>query len=117
MIAVGNEDGGDSDSEKGNTRTQPKSLMQTLTNANNNLTNRQFEQSLPSQRMSDWRHPRANLNRLRSLDLTEIGQNDHLTASLNPAPSSSHRSRAHNAFNKFVHQTMDFSRRRFTHAI
>lgn len=111
---LGNDDGADSDSEKGNSRAQPRSLMQTLTNADNNLTNRQFEQSLPSQRMSDWRHPKANLNRMRSLDLTETGQGDHLTASINAAPSSSsHRSRAHNAFNKFVHQTMDFTRRTF----
>lgn len=106
---VGNDgDGADSDSEKGNPRPKQKSLMKTLTNADTKLTNNQLEQSLPSQRMSDWRHPRANLNRIRSLDLTETGQIDQL-ASINAPPS--HRSRAHNAFNKFVHQTMDFARR------
>lgn len=111
LLTIGNDgDGGDSDSEKGNQRTSRKPLMHTLTNAENKLTNKQYEPDQQSQRMSNWRHSKANLNRLRSLDLTETGQGDNANYT-NAAPSS-HRSRAQNAFNKFVHQSIDFARRR-----
>ncbi len=111
LLTIGNDgDGADSDSEKGNHHTSRKPLMRTLTNADNKLTNKQYEQERESQRMSNWRHSKTNLNRLRSLDLLETGQGDN-TAHTNAAPSS-HRSRAQNAFNKFVHQSIDFARRR-----
>jgi hypothetical protein len=111
LLTIGNDgDGADSDSEKGNHRTSRKPLMRTLTNADNKLTNKQYEEDQESKRMSNWRHSKANLNRLRSVDLTEIGQGDN-TAHTNAAPPPSHRSRAQNAFNKFVHQSIDFARR------
>jgi hypothetical protein len=110
LLTIGNEDGYDSDSEKGNHRPSRKPLMRTLTNADNKLTIKQSEQDQVSPRMPNWRHSKANFNRLRSLDLSETGQGDH-AAHTNAIPSS-HRSRAQNAFNKFVHQSMDFARRR-----
>ncbi|CAF0891625.1 unnamed protein product [Adineta steineri] len=101
-------DGGDSDSEKGNHRVSRKPLMRTFTNAETKLTNKQPEQDEESQRMSNWRHSKINLNRLRSLDTSDIGQGDH--AAYTNAATSSHRFRSHNAFNKFVNQTIDFAR-------
>ena len=112
LHTLGNDgDGADSDSEKGNHRTTRKPLMRSITNADNKLTNKTYEPDQLSQKVSNWRHPKANLNRLASLDYTENGQGEY-AAHINAAPSS-HRSRAHNAFNKFVHQTIDFARRRF----
>jgi len=112
LLPIGNDgDEGDSDSEKGNHRTSRKLLTPTLTtNAENKLTNKQYDQDQESQRMSNWRHSKANLNRLRSLDSSETGQGDH-NAHTNAA-ASSHRFRSHKAFNKLVHQTIDFARRR-----
>jgi hypothetical protein len=108
LLIIGNDgDGADSDSEKGNHYTSRKPLMRTLTNADNKLTNEQDQ----SQRMSNWRHSKTNLNRMRSLDLLEIGQGDNI-AYTNAAHSAHHRSRTQNAFNKFVHQSIDFARRR-----
>lgn len=109
---LGNDgDGNESDSEKGNHRISRKPLMHTLTSVDNKLTNKPYEQDLQPQRVSHWRHSKSNLNRLRSLDSFEAGQDDH-TAHTNAAPSS-HRFRSQNAFNKFVHQTIDFARRRW----
>lgn len=108
-LLVGN-DGDESDSEKGNHRVSRKPLMRTLTNADNKLTNRAFEQDSLAQSMSHWRHSKANVNRLRSLDSFEAGQAE-AAAHTNAAPSS-HRFRAHKAFDKFVQQSMDFARRR-----
>jgi hypothetical protein len=109
LLTIGNDgDGADSDSEKGNHRTSHKPLMRTLTNADNKLTN---ENEQLSQRTSNWRHSKTNLNRFRSVDSSESGQGDH-AAHTNAAPLSSHRFRAHNAFNKFVNQTIEFARRR-----
>jgi hypothetical protein len=84
--------------------------MHSLTNADNKTTNKQSEHDPEAQRVSNWRHSKMNLNRLRSLDSSENEQGDH-AARTNAAPSS-HRFRSHNAFNKFVHQTIDFARRR-----
>jgi hypothetical protein len=86
--------------------------MKTLTNAEIKPTNKQYEQEQEQepQRVSNWRHSKANLNRLRSLDSSEAGQGDH-AATTNAAPSAS-RFRSHNAFNKFVHQSIEFARRR-----
>ncbi len=104
LLTIGHDgDGADSDSEKGNHRTSRKPLMHSLTNTENKTTNIQDE---PSQKMSNWRHSRSNLDRLRSIDLLE---GDH-TAYTNAAPT--HRFRTQNAFNKFVHQSIDFARRR-----
>jgi hypothetical protein len=108
---IGNDgDGGDSDTEKGNHRTSRKPLMRTFTNADNKTTNKPDDQDPVSQRMSNWRHSKNNLNRLRSLDSSESRQGDH--AALTNAAPSSHRFRSHNAFNKFVHHPIDFARRR-----
>jgi hypothetical protein len=108
LLTIGNDgDGADSDSEKGNHRTSHKSLMRTLTNADNKLT----ENDQSYQRMSSWRHSKTNLNRFQSVDSSEFGgQGDH-AIDTNAAPSS-RRFRAQNAFHKFVNQTIDFARRR-----
>ncbi|CAF3424732.1 unnamed protein product [Rotaria socialis] len=101
-------DGTESDSEKGNRRVARPPLTRLLTNADRQTTNKQNEQDLELHALSNWRHPKTNLNRLRSLDLAETGQGDH-AAHTNAI--SSHRYRSHNAFNKFVRQPIDFARR------
>ena len=107
LLTLGTDgDGADSDSEKGNHRTSRKPLMRTLTNADNKLT----EQDRLSQRMSNWRHSKTNLNRFQSVDSSESGQGDNAN-NTNAAPSS-RRFRAQNAFHKFVNQTIEFARRR-----
>ncbi|CAF3414576.1 unnamed protein product [Rotaria sp. Silwood1] len=100
-------DGADSDTEKGSHNITRQPLMRVLTHAENQATNTQHKQDLELQQMSNWRHPKANLNRIRSLDSSETGQGDH-AAHTNAA--SSYRFRSHNAFNKFVHQSIDFAR-------
>ncbi|UJR16391.1 hypothetical protein I4U23_003294 [Adineta vaga] len=101
-------DGNESDTEKGNLRVSRKPLMRTLTSTDNKLTNNSYEQDSQSQRMSNWRHSKTNLNRLRSLDSFEAGQDDHAAHTNAALPSN--RFRSQNAFNKFVHQTIDFAR-------
>ena len=113
LLALGNtEDDGDSDTERGKSRrpSTRKSFMKRLTSAETKATNKYEEVETDGQRTSNWRHSKINLNNLRSVDSAEIGQGDH-AAPTNAAPSS-RRSRSHNAFNKFVHQTRDFARRR-----
>ncbi|CAF3855329.1 unnamed protein product [Rotaria magnacalcarata] len=101
-------DGAESDSEKGNHRVARPPLVRLLTNADRQTTNKQHEQDLELHALSNWRHSKANLNRLRSLNLPETGQGDHAA---HTNATSSHRYRSHNAFNKFVHQPIDFARR------
>lgn len=84
--------------------------MHILTNKENQRTNKLYDQNNEIQTTSNWRHTRAKLNRLQSVDLSESGQGDH--AAHTNAASSSHRFRTHNAFNKFLQQSKDFARRR-----
>ncbi|CAF4056400.1 unnamed protein product [Rotaria sp. Silwood2] len=101
-------DEADTDTEKGNHHITRQPLMRILTHAENQSTNKQREQDQELRSTSNWRHSKANLNRIRSLDSSETGQGDH-SARTNAA-SSSHRFRSHNAFNKLVHQPIDFAR-------
>ncbi len=111
MLTIGNDgDGGDSDTEKGNNLTPPKPLINTFTNAENKITKKQCEQDQQLQSMSSWRHSKTNLNSLQSLNIPETGRGDY--AAPTNAASFRHRFRAQNAFNKFVHQSIDFARRR-----
>lgn len=92
--------------------------MQSLTNAHSNPMNsneNDFDGDDSSQRTSNWRHSKLILNRVKSFDPSEfagIDQSDvHSTNTAAAPAASSHRFRSHNAFNKFVQQTIDFARR------
>lgn len=109
LLKIGTDrDGTDNDSEKGNNDFIRRPLMRALTNAQTQSTNKQSDQNLDLPTLSNWRHPRANLNRLRSIDLSNTGKGD--PAPHTNAASSSHRFRSHNAFNKLIHPQTDFSR-------
>ena len=93
-----------------------KPLMQSLTNAESNPRSpheADGDGDDSSQRTSYWRRSRVMANRVKSVDPSENGAIDpsdvHSTTAA--APSSSHRFRSHNAFNRFVQQTIDFARR------
>ncbi|CAF1019078.1 unnamed protein product [Rotaria sordida] len=72
-------DGANNDSEKGNHLKTRQPFKRVLTNTESQSANRQHEQDLELQSTSNWRRSKANLNRLRSLDLSETGQDEPIT--------------------------------------